>query len=289
MGACGENARLIVDDLKTSWYFRVWCLLWAVCAIVAFSALIILAHRSQQEIKEEEFQMWVENATEIPFPKFHFRIHTEADIPRVQNFTSKRCTHNGAFLTTTTCAPWRGINPSPETCFAVNTDGIVAENKWEDWQDLFINCEITTAGVDADKNLLIAWELEGENVGTYGGNSFASIWIAPNDKAWVMLEKALIQGGRKQPKWIEVWERTLLYHSTNASPNFYNVSTIIGTFRVNHIELKDPSIGWVGAANVGGFAFFVILIHTIVMSLFGICLDNDSKFLRGNDSGHRPL
>jgi hypothetical protein len=37
----------------------------------------------------------------------------------------------------------------------------------------------------------MGFEVEGENVATFGGNSYATVWFAPNSNAWIMLEKAL--------------------------------------------------------------------------------------------------
>lgn len=130
--------------------------------------------------------------------------------------------------------------------------------------------------------MLIAWELDGDLQNTaYYGHHHHSVWIAPNNNAWVMIEKAVVKYKGKPPA--TEWGRDLLYHSTESTVfGQYNIATILGTFRVAHLEQQDSYNGWMALGGIGGFAYFLIILHTIIMIAVGIVFTNDSKFLLGS-------
>jgi hypothetical protein len=74
------------------------------------------------------------------------------------------------------------------------------------------------------------------------------------------------------------------YQSTVSFPGYYVVSTIIESFGVEHLEQRSLYNGWMAMGDVGGFAFFLLILHTIVMLGVGVFLANDSKFLHSD--GH---
>jgi hypothetical protein len=288
VGQLFERISVIVHDFKSSWYFRVWGVLWIICAIFVFVALIILGAKSTEADREGNWNVWFENATQIEFPGFHFLIQDPT-----QTIVYKQCAHLGNPLKLDACS----YGGTPNNCFRVVTDGIYAINKWgEPMANTQINCVINTTNFSNNDNLMIAWALDPHN--DFASNPyFASSSIRPNNEAWVLLEKrvarprhALDNGDRE----LTFWRRRIHYQSTEADPGYYYVSTIIESFGVEHYEQKDFYDGWQAMGDVGGFAFFLLILHSIVMLGVGVFLANDSKFLAGGHvegtaAEHAPL
>lgn len=277
MGQLFYNIRVIVDDLKHSWYFRIWSVLWAICALFVFIALIVLAQRSDVAGREKDFHYWVQNATEIPFPRFHFRL-SRAQSSGVE-IIAKNCSHEKLHIPLGECAPWKGKTEPITKCFSVPTDGIVAVNDWNEPRgDVRVDCHITTTADLSTPGPLIAWELDGDlEASAHYGQHHQTTWIAPNDHTWLILEKGVVkyQGENRKTEW----GRNLVYHSTVSSSNTYHIQTIIGSFRVLHVEQQDSYNGWMALGGIGGFAYFLLILHTIIMMAVGVIFTNDSKFL----------
>jgi len=123
--------------------------------------------------------------------------------------------------------------------------------------------------------------------------------LAPRNSpgAWVLLKKAYIKptgsinSDLAGPDGIPVWEKSELYHSTVSTPGHYVVRTIISSFRVDHYEQTDSYNGWQAIGGIGGFAFWMVILHTIATIVVGFILSNESKFLAGssNSSEHKPI
>jgi len=273
-----EKIKQIGHDIAHSWYFRFWALSWLVFALVVFSALIILSKSSETAEKQKDVVVWVENATAIQFPRFHLRLDHRGN----ETFVNYQCMAEGLLLNPIPCSDWRGFQPSTNTCIAFDSDSVTAYNDWTR-DDARIYCEVQTTGTGPNGNMMMAYELEGQNVFSIGGNMYAAVWIAPNDMAWVMLEKSVLQTSKKADQ-IQLWERTLLYHSTVSQANFYNVTTIMGSFLVRHFDPKDVYNGWMTIGDVGGVGFFMVILHTMVMILIGLFFSNTSSFLGGHET-----
>jgi len=266
-----KNFEAIIHDLKHSWYFRIYALFWLVFALAVLSCLIILGQKSTKDLKEKDIRVWVENATSVAFPQFHFRVGGGEN----QQILSYNCWHSLSPIQTQPCS-----NGSPlRSCFAVNSSLIFAHNNYvsEQLEDERIYCNITT--INATGDTLLAFEIEGTNIAVYGGNSYASVWVAPNAFAWVMLQKSIYTPS-SGPVLTE-WERTLLYHDDEiAGVGQFTIAVIIGSFAVQHWDQIDSYTGWMAAGDIGGFSFLCIIVHTILMILIGICMPNDSIFLK---------
>jgi hypothetical protein len=277
MAVTADNIRTIIYDLKYSWWFRIWALLFLIGGIFTFVALIVLGAKSAKSGQEDDFHLWLENATMLSFPRFHFRIG--GDSVGVTFNAGQSCTHNGVQLQFSSCQAWQGVVPPATTCFAVNSDTVYANNVANAApNDNRIICQFNTTGFVTEEDLLVAWELEGANYAD-GGNAYASVWIAPNDNAWVMLYPNKLS---MKHKTYSEWYRNLVYHSTVSTPGSYAVTVYLGSFIVPHVEAGNTYTGWMAMGEVGGFAFFFVILSTIVMALFGICLNNNSKFLGGD-------
>jgi len=278
------NVRTIIDDIRHSWYFRIYSALWLFCAVFTFAVLIILGQQSTEAQKEPTFQFWRENATQINFPRFHFFISSPTD-----SFNqSVACTINGQPLQTIPCT-WRGRTEPTNRCQAVLAENVVVENQWShSIERRRIQCAFTTnhASVSLD-NLFVEFRLEGEHIAHFGANSYSSLLLAPNNNSWILLKKDYITFYGHPER--EEWERELVYHSTVSQPGIYRVSVIINHFRIIHGEQTDVFTGWMAIGEIGGFGYFLLLLHTLVIILIGICFNNDAKFLQGGESSYQSV
>jgi len=269
MGALFTNLRAIIEDLKTSWYFRVWAALWFVCALMSFVVLIILGARSNTAAKEKDFNVWVENATEITFPRFHFRLSEHSEQGETFETSTFHCKRNGASVLHSQCASWRGNAPEPQTkCIAVNADGITVQQKYHEPFDLLrIQCSFKTKGYNPSKNSLVALELEGHYA--HFGNAEASLHISPTQNAHVYLSKSVIS--LEKHKTFDSWRKQLVYHSTVHNPGEYTVSVILRSFHIEHIEQSDFYPGWVAVGDIGTkFFIFTYFSNRWVCFLYAL-------------------
>jgi len=277
-----DRIKAIAHDLAHSWYFRVWAFIWLIMALVVFSGLIILSQNASIQQKNESIQMWIDNSSSINYPRFHLRLDPFGH----QVFTTPPpCFYgNGATapLITYPCAAWHGQNLPMSVCVAYGSDSIKVTNSGGNFNMSFITCSVNTAGVGFDNNTMLGFGLEGNNTFSWGGMAFHTTYIAPNNMAWVYLEKNTFQMSRKSQVF-DLWTKTLVYHSTQFMPNFYNVSVIMNSFFVRHFEPMDIYNGWMTVGDIGGLGFFAVLLHTIVMIIVGLFLSNTSSFLKGED------
>jgi len=275
-----HRIRTLGHDLAHSWYFRIWALLWLLFALVVFSALIILSQNAESAMKQEQIVEWIDNATQITFPRFHLRTEFQGN----ETFVNVQCNYGTQALNQMQCASWRGMPPPPlSQCIALNSDSITVANHWGAQEhNSRINCQINTTGTGPQGNTMIAFELEGNNVFAWGGMPFMSTWFAPNDMTWIFLEENIFQLNGKSPQ-IQLWKKDLIYHSTASSLNYYNMTTMLGSFFVRHLEPMDTYNGWMTVGDIGGVAFFMVVLHTAVMIIIGLFMSNSSSFLTGEE------
>jgi hypothetical protein len=282
MGQLFENLRHVVEDIRTSWYFRVWAALWFVCALVAFIGMIELAIRSDEAGKEKDWNFWIENSTSIEFPRFRFRFANRSE--STESFVgTPNCTHLGQPVTIDTCAG----HTSRSKCFVVVGSGIIAQNNIDapPGEDA-ITCHFNSTGFNETINQLVGWELDHAHP-NLGSRYYNTIWLGPRNSpgVWIFLKKAFLQpqGAMNRelagPNGIPVWEKSQLYHSTSHTPGYYVVRTLISSFRIDHFEQTDSYDGWMAVGGMGGFAFWMVILHTIAMIVVGFILSNESKFL----------
>jgi len=274
MGESETKLRALIHDLKHSWYFRAWALLWIVCAVVVFAAFIILSKQSAQTFKEKDVQFWVENASTIYYPRFHFRTFGNETI------TNLNCMWNSVVLAPKEC-PNTFFPTNMSYCQSIYADSVYSQNNMSlNYTVNRIYCNMTTNGYSMQNNSMIMWEIETEDT-TPQFNPFNPLWISPNPFAWVMLEKSVFTSasGVVTP----YWSKDLLLHSTLSTPGQYNTVIIIGTFKVWHTDQTDLYNGMMSTGQVGGFAFFTVILHSIVMLIVGMCMENNSSFLKGKE------
>jgi len=277
MGETENKLRALIHDVKHSWYFRVWGLLWIVCAVVVFAAFIILSKQSAQTFKEKDVQFWVENATQIYFPRFHFR--TQGGNETIANLN---CMWNSQVLAPKEC-PNTQFNTNMSFCQTIYGDSVYGNiSNGGNYSLNRIYCNLTTTNntMGWGNNTMITWEIETEDT-TVQFNPFNPLFIAPNSFAWIMLEKSVYTSNSGVSTTL--WSKDLLYHSTLVTPGQYNTVIIIGSYYVWHIEQANLYSGMMSTGEVGGFAFFTVILHSIVMLIVGMCMENNSSFLTGKE------
>jgi len=265
VGELFHRLRLIGEDLKTSWYFRIWGFLWCVTLLLTFQALISLSLRSSEAERNKSLVFWIENATELEFPRFRIAFH-EDEVG--QTFTSAPfCEHGkGPLLITLPCD--KTLDRSK--CFVVSTDGQYVQNTPEARRGASrITCTFnTTATNTTGRNVVLSWNFENA--------TSPSIFFEPRASpgAWILLKKIEIG-----TTGVSHWEKELVYHSMVSTPGSYVVSAVIDSFRVEHFDIEDTYNGFMAVGEIGGFGFFMVFLHTFLMILLGFCFDNNSKFL----------
>jgi len=270
-----------IFDLKNAgWFFRIWIFLAAVCAIVGFTALIEISTESGTAAREKDWSVWVESVSSLTFPDF------EVSVPNAQNaFQSVKCYHDSSTLVATTgCAN----NTALLTCIKVlgstqtalsssqNTIG-TGSNK--------INCAINTVNTNPNTaNSIVTFTFPGARL------DGAEISVKPTQNAWILMRPIVISG--IDGNSFSAFTKQLVYHSSELVPGQYIVSLVIGSFHVIHYEQADTYNGWLAVADIGGFAYFLLIIHAFIMIVVGIFLQNNSNLLLGKSpsptSAHSP-
>jgi len=270
-----EKVKQIVNDLKSSWYFRIWSVLWIVVILVTFSCLVIIIKKDRR-VNET----WIEFSRQMPFPNFHFRV----DRASSQTFYSMDCEFDGTPLQWQQCADPQDSNT--DSCRAIHPISPAVANH-RDRLTRSINCNFLTNGTGPEGDIM-AFELEGEHIFSQtDGAGDTATWFAPNSMTWLIMKKKLFQFNKDTE--IQIWDTTPIYHSTIFHANNFNVTVMIGQFIVEHIQPYEMYSGWLVFGAIGGVGFFMAIIQTAVMIIFGLVLSNNSTFLKGGgDASGNP-
>jgi len=263
MGQTLDTLRAIRDDLASSWYFRIWLLMWIVCAITVFVCLGFVGHRANEERREPSYRIWLQRASDIHYPDFQIRTGDASNhLARFECTTDK-----GTSVTSRDCPTTAGDTRWCKIVFAggfKNTNGRIV-------------CNITTTpSVNTDQ--LLAWEAVNAST-DFTPIPDTNIWFGPNHMAWVILNKEVES---KDGHWHSVFHPTLLYHSTIWESGFYSVSTLFSSTKVIHYDVADWYNGWEALGIIGGYTFSLYILHTIAMIVVGVVVSNNSIFLGGN-------
>jgi len=268
IGETPSNLQKIFHDLKQSWYFRIWSLLWIVCALAVCFCFVILSAQSDKSAKQKDRVIWTEYTDSLNFPKFHFRTTGGPS----ENILSVSCQHGTQNVPTGPCAHTSNLT----VCVAVSGDQFIATNdRNASRQDGRISCTVTTS-FGADQSLMLAWSLDGTKELHLGGTSFSPLWMTPNNNIHILLEKSVETGSSST----DLWHRSMSYHNSTSQNGVFVISTIIDSFRVIHFDEKDTYTGWMGTADIGGFTFFLVILHSLAMLAIGFFMTNDSHFLK---------
>lgn len=261
----------LVEDLKTSWYFRIWVGLWLICFITWLVALGVFAHRASEATQQKSWRIFLKDESKngIQWPQFMFELSwTEINnsIAFVPGTVKCYFNDNGQPLITLQCT-----NGKPfDSCFMVNTQKLIAKPTGFLGVS-HIQCSWNSTGWKKRDNNLVKWKTTQDDSN--------SAYIKPNGEAWVLINKMEFKlPGSKS--FTPFWTSQTQYQSTIGFPNSYNVAVVINRYYVNYIEQYEFYNGLMSASDLGGFAFFLSLLVTVVMIIVGFVLDNDSHFLK---------
>jgi len=279
------NLGLIIDDIKTSWYFRIWTAVWIVCAIVAFVALGELSNSSVQAREKPGWRIWIERKSQNNYPDFVITLLPHENLTGdAMNAVDCFFGPTGVPVPQTTCP---GNTPlsvcrvvQGTTFFAKDTDESTFYPVSYNRDAIYCGINLTANNNTVDDRV-VAVAIVGENKPT-------PEFISPNKVGELRIEQEILdfRGGKS-----EVHYSTQLGWVDNVSP-FYTMGVIMrySHLRVLHFEETNYFNGWMGIGAIGGFAFFMYLLHTLFMFFVGICVPNTSKFLNGqSDNGYSNL
>jgi len=278
MGETIEKLKQIGFDIKNSWYFRAWGVLWVVGALITIIALSLLIH-SDRKVNET----WFSFSQTMAIPNFHFRVDRSSS----QNFVNMNCEFNGQPLQWVQCE--RPEDANTDMCRAIHpTQPAVAIHG--DRLQRTINCQFMTNGTTGPDGDIMAFELEGAP-GDFifqqtDGAGDTATWFFPNSMLWLIMKKRTFEFNKDIT--VQIWDTTPIYHSTIFQPNNFNVSVMIGEFLVMNIQPKEMYSGFLVFGAIGGVSFSMLIISTIVMIILGFFLSNNSTFLNSGSSAANP-
>jgi len=253
-----------------------------VFAVLGFACLIVLSKKANDEFKNKEVYFWLENTQSMYFPRFHFRSSFDSNL-WINNVS---CSFFHTPIPQGPCATYRGQLQPIEYCVAIYADQILVANDPEnEFFEPGISCNISTVGNSTMDGQILKFEIEGEDF--FGGVN--RVYFAPTEHAWILLAKAEILLGKERIPTTS-WSKNLAYQSTVSFPGTYRLRIILNEFGVFHAETIDLFNGWMAVGGTGGYAFFMLGIHTLLMIILGLFFGNNSVFLKGSsDNNPNPI
>jgi len=264
-----EKLKAVISDLLSSWYFRLWLFFAVFCFVMGVTAFFEISVTSTEYDLEHNVHIWTEKPSSMNFPPFQFRIHTSEPIQFVSNTSAIVCYHSGQPVLTQPC----GNNVPIEKCRAVGAGGLVSASN-DNFRDEAIFCEMMTTVVDFQKyDTFMAFQILGDPM------EEGTAYFGPNNQTWITLEKSSFHDYKTKRRF-DLWNKQLTYHSTQWSAGKYRVVVMIGNFVVINFAMDNTNIHeMVAVADIGGFAYFMLIMHTIAMTVVGLFFVNDSKYL----------
>jgi len=272
----------IISDLKSSWYFRFWALLWVVFFILGFVALGILGNRSANTTMQKDGKIWWQNNKSMYLPRFHFHTGIGPNSPPGNEIINNiSCSYNHQPVQTGVCQSYGGVVPDLFHCVAVYGDQIEVfesnSGRPDEMAELGIACNITVMGNITGMGTMIAFGLEGQDNYIAISDPHTALWIHPTTYSMIALtrERAKVHGN-----WATMWDRQLIYMSSVTNGTFFHIRTVVNGFSEFNYDVWNLYSGWRAVGDLGGVSFFLVCIHTAVMILLGFCFSNNAVFLR---------
>lgn len=283
-----QNVQILIEDIKRSWYMRIWLVCAAILALVGFIGMINFAERSSQFGGEKDWNYWVRNESVISFPTFEIAIvdenlkwgdtsdHMKCFAPDNTPMTENTCIDGNRDR----CSRFYGQNYKPAQQVQNFNPAVISKP-----DRIQCNFTLTPGSVTEDVNRMIKFEILAENYleREYGHDNVA-LFIRDGQQAIVELSKREIILHHK--KYIPEWRKKLSYRPIQQTDYFYTIDITMQTFLVRTYEQADNYNGWMSASDVGGFAYFLVIIHIMALIIVGFVLDNDAEFLK--PGGSRP-
>jgi hypothetical protein len=264
----------IIDDIKGSWYFRFWMLVWVVCFIMFWVTMGVFGAKSNMAREEPAWRVWIENDTKsgLEYPPFYFKLQWD-ELAAKEEIISATCSNqNGMSIMPRACP---GI-PNTKTCveFQTNSEATSRHSR--------IKCYLLT-NANRTEDRMILFGTDQQHNATWGDKWDLYMW--PNANAHIALQRTAVKRDAKGAKEFDFWTKELTYHSSVFTANQYNVTIEFRSVDTLHFQQYDYYNGWMAVSDIGGFAFFMSILLAVVMVAVGCIFDNDSKFLnKRNDN-----
>eukprot|EP01120_Amphizonella_sp_Union-15-10_P006409 TRINITY_DN2044_c0_g1_i2.p1 TRINITY_DN2044_c0_g1~~TRINITY_DN2044_c0_g1_i2.p1 ORF type:complete len:174 (-),score=17.33 TRINITY_DN2044_c0_g1_i2:1-522(-) len=142
---------------------------------------------------------------------------------------------------------------------------------------LKIKCTVSVTQPNAVDDIMITWEIAGQSDQSIDPSA---TWIASNNDAWVLLTKSVYWNTKGKSK--DLYDQRLVYHSSESEFLLFNVTVVYNSFEVWNYE-EESYTGWSSIGQIGGFWFYLVVMHTLAMVAVGVVLPNKSVFLRGEE------
>jgi len=272
-----DKLKQIGHDIKNSWYFRFWGILWAIGVIVTFAAFVAVI-ATDRRVNET----WMDFSTTMTIPNFHFRVDHLSSQTFIGNIN---CNFNGIPLYPQQCN--RPEDSDMTKCQAIHPTQPAVMIRGDRTQRT-VNCTFLTNGTGPEGDIM-AFELEGDHIFSQtDGMGDTATWFGPNSMTWLIMKKRVFQWKSFE---VDVWDTVPIYHSTIFQQNNFSAAVMIGEFLVMHINPREMYSGWVVFGAVGGTGFFMTILASIIMIIVGIFLNNNSTFLNPNaaNPSYSPL
>jgi len=272
MPATTERLKDLVTDLRSNWYVRFWFILWIPFAILAFVCLVELGHQSEQAKSHKEVEVSFGNQSYLIIPNFHF--HTDG----TDTISNSSCTYRNSPIQTGPCSSWNNFKPNPLNCQAVLANTLKIIPQIGQFTDLGISCNISMEGNDSQYGQVLGWGFDGFGNFVGGPVGHTPFYIHPTAGAIIELTKGEIIVNSHLS--VDDWGARLQYFSSNSTAGFFHVRVQVMGFGVFTFRLENVYDGWKAVGGIGGFFWFMVFCHTIVMIVVGFFLSNkESLFL----------
>jgi len=271
MGNLSSRVSDIVDDLKHSWYFRFWAVFWVVCCLTAFVGFIKYSTRGTEFGKEDGWRLWIKEEKVINLPKFQFR--TQLDEPgNIMNYAT--CAwKDSLYVASAPCNDVESIQICVE--FDPSTVDVTADSN-------YLNCVVNMTAPKNSDAFLAFKVAAGE---TFDPNDVWT-WLQSSNGAYLSLTLRRLKS-MHHSGFQDFWETSVSYRTSLVTKDLYVAVLQMDSFHVFYYEETDWYTGWMAAADTGGFAFFVVILHWIVMTFMNIFMENNSKFLGTGGAAQR--
>jgi len=281
-----SRVSLLIEDLKTSWYFRIYGLLWLVCAIVSFVGLVVLAHYSRYAQEHQQWLSWWAKDAQLNYPDFYVSLLPgENSTDEIQSsicYFGLRTNPQNVPITNCLTAPLT-------QCLIIKASTFVAlpnpaQGTFFNSPETQITCDVNTKILNpAIDNSILAMGVTNDYVKT----SEPSAYLYNGTITQISIEQNVIVS-KIHPKY--TWYDVQSVPMSNVNPYAgYSFVVRFGNLWTQTSQETDTFNGWMGVGEIGGFFFFLYVIHSILMAFIGLCLTNDSKFLGGNNNQYSEL
>jgi len=182
---------------------------------------------------------------------------------------------------------------SRDTCFTVKAGSISVKPDNKRDGSHRITCTFQTTGFVGENQILLM-EIEGA-YSTFGSRYTQAVHFGPREfpgvevqlkQLYIVPLRGEVHGISSDGKAKLAWEKSWFYHSSVVNAGSYSISIVIEDFIARYFEEIDEYKPEMAVGAIGGFAFWMVILHTIVMIIFGFFMTNTSKFL-GSASAER--